>query len=147
MMSTMAQKPATTPIPVQLSATECKECIFPHRSMPQRGPTCKLGDHRLLNLILWVLDTGMQWKGLPVPKDAHGKPAIHDPTVYRALATGADAGSLWPAFSASVRPLAAAQHLDTSVRHGDGTNTVAKNGAMGLGLRGTNISRARTSSP
>jgi hypothetical protein len=29
-----------------------------------------------LNLILWVLYTGRQWKGLPVPHDAQGKPAM-----------------------------------------------------------------------
>ena len=62
MMSTTAKKPATTPIPVQLSETEFKEFIFPHLSMPKRGPKCKLGYHRVFNLILWVLYTGMQWK-------------------------------------------------------------------------------------
>jgi len=41
-MSTAAQKPATTPIPVQLSATEFTAFIFPHLSMPKRGPQCKL---------------------------------------------------------------------------------------------------------
>ena len=38
----------------------------------------------------------------------------------------ADDGSLWQAFLASVRHLATAKHLDVSVLHGDGTNTVAK---------------------
>jgi hypothetical protein len=55
-MSTMAQQPATTPIPVQLSATEFNAFIFPHLSMPKRGPKCKLGYHCVFNLILWVLD-------------------------------------------------------------------------------------------
>ena len=59
----------------------------------------------------------------------------------------ADDGSLWQAFVASVRHLAAEKHLDTSVLHGDGTNTVAKKGAMGLATRATNISRGRKSSP
>ena len=36
-MSTAAQKPATTPIPVQLSAPEFEVCILPHLSMPKRG--------------------------------------------------------------------------------------------------------------
>jgi len=76
-MSTTAQKPATTPIPVQLSEQEFDAFILPHLSMPKRGPKCKLGYHRVFNLILWVLYTGMQWKCLPVPKDPHGKPAIH----------------------------------------------------------------------
>ena len=43
MMSTTVQKPATTPIPVQLSAPEFEAFIFPHLSMPKRGPKCKLG--------------------------------------------------------------------------------------------------------
>ncbi len=82
MMSTTGQKPATTPIPVQLSAPEFEAFILSHLSMPKRGPKCKLGYYRVFNLILWVLYTGMQWKSLPIPQDAHGKPAIHDtPTV------------------------------------------------------------------
>ena len=77
MMSTTAPQPATTPIPVQLSETEFTAFIFPYLSMPKRGPKCKLGYHRVFNLILWVLYTGMQWKCLPIPTDAQGKPAIH----------------------------------------------------------------------
>ena len=99
-MSTTAQKPATTPIPVQLSAPECEACIFPHLSMPKRGPKCKLDSHRVFNLILWVLYTGMQWKCLPVPQDAQGKPALHDTTVDKVCARwaddGAGSGRQWP---------------------------------------------------
>jgi hypothetical protein len=76
-MSTTAPKPVTTPIPVQLSEPEFEAFILPHLSMPKRGPKCKLGYYRVFNLILWVLYTGMQWKCLPVPKDANGTPAIH----------------------------------------------------------------------
>jgi transposase len=83
MMSTTAPKPATTPIPVQLSEPEFEAFIFPHLSMPKRGPKCKLGYHRVFNLILWVLYTGMQWKSLPIPQDAHGKPPIHYTTIYK----------------------------------------------------------------
>src|SRR5881396_2386440 len=146
-MSQTAAQPATTPIPVQLSEPEFTAFILPHLSMPKRGPKCKLGYYRGFNLILGVLYTGMQWKCLPVPTDASGKPAIHYTTVYRVFAKWADDGSLWQAFVASVRRLAAEKHLDISVLHGDGTNTVAKKGAMGLGIRGTNTRRARKSSP
>jgi hypothetical protein len=51
-MSTAAKKPETTPIPVQLSEPEFTAFIFPHLSMPKRGPRCKIGYHRLFNLIL-----------------------------------------------------------------------------------------------
>jgi hypothetical protein len=80
-MSTTAPKPATTPIPVQLSEPEFTAFILPHLSMPKRGPKCKLDYHRVFNLILWLLYTGMQWKCLPVPTDANGTPAIHYTTV------------------------------------------------------------------
>src|SRR6266571_3860120 len=146
-MSTTAPKPATTPIPVQLSAPEFEAFLLPHLSMPKRGPKCKLGYHRVFNLILWVLYTGMQWKCLPIPHDAQGKPAIHYTTVYKVFARWADDGSLWHAFVASVAQLATEKHLDTSVLHGDGTNTVAKKGAMALATRATSTRKGRRSSP
>ncbi len=146
-MSPLAKHAATTPIPVQLSEPEFNALIFPHLSRPKRGPKCTLGSHRLFNLVLWVLYTGMQWKCLPIPKDAHGKPAIHYITVYRAFAKWADDGSLQQAFLASVAHLAAEKKLDLRVLHGDGTNTVAKKGAMGLATRATSTRRARRLSP
>jgi transposase len=146
-MSPLAKHAATTPIPVQLSEPEFNACIFPHLSRPKRGPKCKLGYHRLFNLVLWVLYTGMPWKCLPIPKDAHGKPAIHYTTVYRAFAKWADDGSLQQAFLASVAHLAAEKKLDLRVLHGDGTNTVAKKGAMGLATRATSTRRGRRLSP
>jgi transposase len=147
MMSTIAKHPDITPIPVQLSEPEFNEFIFPHLSMPKRGPTCKIGYHRLFNLILWVLYTGMQWKCLPMLQDAHGKPELHYTNVYRAFAKWADDGSLQQAFMASVAHLSDEKQLDLRVLHGDGTNTVAKKGGMASGIRATNIRKARRSSP
>jgi transposase len=131
-----AKKPATTPIPVQLSETEFIEFILPHLSMPRRGPTCKLGYHRVFNLILWVLYTGMQWKCLPVPKASDGTDAIHYTTVYNVFARWSDDGSLEHAFVASVVHLSANDQLDLSILHGDGTNTVAKKDGDGIGYAG-----------
>ncbi len=146
-MSTTTAQPATTPIPVQLSESEFTAFLLPHLSMPQRGPQCKLGYHRVFNLILWLLYTGMQWKCLPIPHDAQGKPAIHYTTIYKVFARWADDGSLWQAFVASVRHLATEQHLDLHILHGDGTNTVAKKGAMASGTRATSTRRGRRSWP
>ena len=146
-MSTTAPKPVTTPIPVQLSEPEFTAFILPHLSMPKRGPKCKLGYHRVFNLILWLLYTGMQWKGLPVPTDANGTPAIHYTTVYKVFAKWADDGSLWQAFVASVAHLSAEKQLDLRVLDGDGTNTVAKKGAMALATRATSTKKGRRSSP
>jgi transposase len=145
-MSTTTPKPVTTPIPVQLSEPEFEAFILPHLSMPKRGPKCKLGYYRVFNLILWVLYTGMQWKGLPVPQDPQGKPAIHYTTVYKVFAKWADDGSLWQAFVASVRHLAVEKQLDLRVLYGDGTNTVAKKGGMALTSRGINTRRVTKSS-
>ena len=56
-------------------------------------------------------------------------------------------GSLWQAFVASVRHLAVEKPLDISTLHGDGTNTVAKKGAMASAIPATSTKRARKSSP
>jgi hypothetical protein len=66
---------------------------------------------------------------------------------YKVFAKWADDGSLWQAFVASVRHLATEKHLDTSVLHGDGTNTVAKKGAMALATQATSTRKGRRSSP
>ena len=147
MMSTTAKHPEITPIPVQLSETEFTAFIFPHLSRPKRGPTYKLGYHRLFNLILWVVYTGMQWKCLPLPKGPTGKSDIHYTNVYRAFAKWADDGSLQQAFIASVAHLSDEKKLDVRILHGDGTTTVAKKGETGLGILVTNTRRARRSSP
>ena len=146
-MSIPAPQPATTPIPVQLSEHEFTAFLLPPLSMPRRGPKCRLGYYHVFNLILWVLYTGRQWKGLPIPIDAQGKPALHYTNIYRAFAKWADDGSLAWAFSASVAHLAAAQHLDLCLLHGAGTNTVATKGAMGWASPGTNSRRGRRAAP
>ena len=63
-----------------------------------------------------------------MPKDATGKPDMHDTNVYRAFAQWSADGSLQQAFTASVAHVSAETKLDLRVLHGDGTNTVAKKG-------------------
>lgn len=146
-MSTMAPKPGTTPIPVQLSEPEFAAFLFPHLSMPRRGPQCKRGSYRVFTLMVWGLYTGMPWPCLPMPHDAQGQPAMHYTTVYKVFANWAADGSLWQAFVASVRPLAVEKQLDLSVRHGDGTHTVAKKGGLASATRATSPRQGRRSSP
>jgi hypothetical protein len=58
-----------------------------------------------------------------------GNPAIHDTTVDTVFTKRAADGSLCQACTARVAHRAAAKHLNTSVRYGNGTNTVAIKGA------------------
>ena len=77
MTSTMVQKLATTPIPVQLSATEFPALLFPPLSMPKRGPQCQRGSPRVFHLSMWGFDPRMPWTCVPMPQDTQGKPPIH----------------------------------------------------------------------
>ena len=146
-MSQTAAHPATTPLPVQLSAPAFTAFLLPQLSMPKRGPKGKLGYHRVFNLILGLLSTGMHWQCVPGPTAPQRQPAIHSTPVSKVLARWADDGALWQAFVASVRHLAAEKQLDLSVLHGDGTNTVAKKGAMASVIPATNTRKGRRSSP
>lgn len=123
-------KPDYNVIPVQLSAEEFEKFILPHLSLPKRGPQCKIGYHKPFNSILKVLYTGMQWKELPIDKGPDGKAEIHYTGIFKLFARWAEDGSLEQAFMASVKHLEESQRLDLSVLHGDGSNTVAKKGAM-----------------
>src|SRR5438128_2332464 len=147
-MSTTAPTPATTPIPVQLSESEFTTFIFPHLS---RCPS-------VVQSANWAITAssisscgcstpGCSGSAYPCRKTPLGNPRCTYTTVYKVFAKWADDGSLWQAFLASVRHLAAEKQLDLSVLHGDGTNTVAKKGAMALASRGTNTRRARRSLP
>jgi transposase len=136
-------KPDSTAIPVQLNAQEFAEFILPHLSLPKRGPQCKVGYHKPFNYILKVLYTGMQWKELPMEKGPEGKAELHYTGVFKLFARWAEEGSLERAFLASVTRLDEARKLDLSLLHGDGSNTVAKKGAMPLATVAINTRRAR----
>jgi hypothetical protein len=84
----MTESPAITPIPVQLSEPEFVAFIFPHLSMPRRGPKCKLGYHRVFNrkpcsVTLGVVMISRWLFGCPVPRhqfiDAVLRPAVDEP--------------------------------------------------------------------
>jgi transposase len=85
-------------VPAQLSEPQFTAFIFPHISMRNRGLKCKLGYHRVFNLILWVLYTDMQWECLPIPRAEDGTAVIHCTTIYKVSAKWADDGSLDQAF-------------------------------------------------
>jgi transposase len=128
---------------VQWSAQEFADFILPHLSLPKRGPRGKSGYHQPFNYILKVLYTGMQWKELPIDKGAEGNAELPSTGSFNLFARWAEDGSLERAFSAWVKQLDEAKTLDLSVLHGDGSNTVAKKGAMRSATAATNTKRAR----
>ena len=123
-------------IPVRLDRQTFERFVLPCLSMPARGPRCRIGYMKVFNYILTVLYTGMQWKMLPIDKNADGKPEIHYTRVYRHFGRWSDDGSLAKFFEISVKQLHDTGLLDLSVLHGDGTNTVAKKGGDGIGFSG-----------
>jgi transposase len=141
-----ASKPDYNVIPVQLRAEEFEKFILPHLSLPKRGPQCKLGYHKPFNYILKVLYTGMQWKELPIDKGPDGKVEIHYTGIFKLFARWADDGSLEQAFIASVKYLDECQRLELSLLHGDGSNTVAKKGAMKSATAATSTGKVKRGS-
>lgn len=116
-------------IPVQLCENDFNNYILPYLSLPKRGPKSKVSYFCIFNYILVVLYTGMQWKMLPIKRTPDGKPEIHYTGIYKYFARWCDDGSLINAFRNSVKTLHDLKLLDTSILHGDGSNTVAKKGA------------------
>jgi hypothetical protein len=130
-------------MPVHLSTAECAQLLLPHLSWSKRGPQCTIGYHTPFTYILPVLDTGRQWKGVPIAKGAEGKAELHSPGSVKLLARWAEEGSLERAFSASGTPRADPQEFPLSLHHGDGSNTVAKKGGTQEATAATNTTRAR----
>src|SRR6266508_5091943 len=122
--------------------------------LSSRTSRCRSGDRSANWAIIASLTSsygcsipGCNGSVYPFRKMPMANQVIHYTTIYKVFAKWADDGSLWQAFVASVRHLVAEKQLDLSILHGDGTNTVAKKGAMGLASRGTNTRRVRRSSP
>jgi transposase len=144
-MSKSLQKKENWTIPTELKEEEFNKYILPNLTMPKRGPKCKVGYWLIFNLILKVLYTGMQWKMLDIPKDETGKRIIHYTQIYRYFAKWSDDGSLEKVFTASVELLMREKKLDLSVINGDGTNTIAKKGAILSAIPGISIRLVRKS--
>jgi hypothetical protein len=132
----LPEKPATTPLPVQLGASDGTAVSVPPLTMPTRGPRCTLGDHRVFNRSCWGLETGLPWPCWPVPTDPHGTAALPDTTVSNVCARGSADGSRAEAVLARVGQRSDPTPLDLRGRPGDGTHTVAKQGGNGLGSAG-----------
>jgi transposase len=111
-------------IPTKVSRKDFNRYIDPHLKKPQKGPKPKLSLYKIFHYILYVLHTGMQWKQLKTKRNE-----LHYTNVYKWHNRWSKNGSYQALFDASVIHLHDTNQLDTSVLHGDGSNTVVKKGA------------------
>ena len=144
----MSTQPATTErsfiynrIPTKVSRQDFNRYIAPYLQRPKKGPQPKLSLYKIFNYILSVLHTGLQWHQLKTTRNE-----LHYTNVYKWHNRWSKDGSYHALFEASVMHLKDTEQLDTSVLHGDGSNTVVKKGAMPSATRDINTSKATKSS-
>jgi transposase len=124
-------------IPTKVSRKDFNRYIASHLKRPTKGPQPKLSLYKIFNYILYVLHTGIQWEQLKTNRHA-----LHYTNVYKWHNRWAKDGSYQTLFEASVIHLHETEQLDTSVLHGDGSNTVVKKGAKALATLVINTRKA-----
>ena len=137
-------------IPKQVSRKDFNKYISPHLRKRTKGPNPKLSFYKIFNYILYVLHTGIQWRQLRTRRNE-----LHWSNVYKWHNRWSKDGSYQKLFEASViqalekleqkeseksflSHLKDTEQLDTSIIHGDGTNTVVKKGGQVLVTQDTN---------
>ena len=123
-------------IRTHLTLKQFEEFVLPHLHLGSRGPQPKLSVHTIFNYILKLLDTGCQWKELPIEQNKAGQPEIHYTRIYAAFRRYEAQGCFDAIFAETVVLLHQQEYLDISVIHGDGTTTAAKKGGDNLGFSG-----------
>ena len=129
-------------IPTKVSRKDFNRYIAPHLKRPKKGPQPKLSLYKIFNYILYVLHTGIQWHQLKTNKNE-----LHYINVYKWHNRWSKDGSYHALFAASVMHLKDTDQLDTSVLHGDGSNTVVKKGAKASAPPVINTRKGKKSSP
>jgi len=127
-------------IPTKVSRKDFNRYIDPHLKRPQAGPKPKLSLYKIFNYILYVLHTGIQWDQLKTKRNE-----LHYTNVYKWHNRWSKNGSYQALFEASIIQLHQADQLDTSVLHGDGSNTVVKKGAQASATPVTNTKKVKKS--
>lgn len=127
-------------IPTDVSRKDFNRYIAPHLKRPKTGPKPKLSLYKIFNYILSVLHTGMQWDQLQTKRNE-----LHYTNVYKWHNRWSKDGSYQALFDASVIHLHHLDQLDTSVLHGDGSNTVVKKGGQGSATLAINIKKVTKS--
>ena len=112
-------------LPTKVTRKDFNRYIAPHLKRPKTGPKPKLSLYKIFNYMLYVLHTGIQWDQLQTKRNE-----LHYTNVYKWHNRWCKNGSYQALFEASVIHLHETDQLDTSVLHGDGSNTVVKKGAQ-----------------
>jgi transposase len=110
-------------IPKQVTRKDFNKYINPYLRKPVKGPKPKISFYKIFNYILYVLHTGIQWNQLKTRRNE-----IHWSNVYRRHNHWSKDGSYQKLLYASIINLKDTDQLDTSIIHGDGSNTVVKKG-------------------
>ena len=145
----MDTQPATTPssfvynrLPTTVARKDFNRYIEPHLHRPKKGPKPTLSLYKIFHDLLYVFHTGMQWA-----QRKTNRQELHYTNVDKWHNRWSKAGSYQALFAASVMHLHHPDQLDTSVLHGDGSNTVVKKGAKALATRAINTRKAPKNSP
>jgi len=112
-------------LPIKVSQKDFNKYISPYLSKGKRGPNPKISYYKIFNYILYVLHTGCQWEKLPIRNKE-----IHWSAIYSRHNRWSKDGSYENLFMNSIAVLKDNGKLDLSILHGDGSNTVAKKGAI-----------------
>ena len=129
-------------IPKQVSRKDFNRYITPHLRKRYKGPKPKLSHYKIFNYILYVLHTGIQWRQLRTRRNE-----IHWSNVYKWHNRWFKDGSYEKLFEASIIHLKDTEQLDTSIIHGDGTNTVVKKGVQALVTQDTSTKKVTKNLP
>lgn len=119
----MENNPEHNKLAIKVSRKNFNRYIKPYLSVGKRGPQPKISLYKFFNYILYVLHTGCQWAALPI----RDKETSYS-SVYTRHNRWSKDGSYDNLLEHSVEVLKEKEHLDLSILHGDGTNTVAKKG-------------------
>lgn len=118
-------------LPKKLTEKEFNTFFLPFLSVPARGRQHKIPLYKMFNYILYQLDTGCQWDKVPIENDPKtGKREIHPVSVWKWFNRWSGDRSFERAFIKSVQTLQDKKKLKLKRIHGDGTNSVAKKGAI-----------------
>ena len=127
-------------LPKKVSRRDFNRYVASVLSKPIKGPKPKLSLYKIFNYIVYVLHTGIQWDQLKTRKNE-----LHWSNVYKWHNRWSKDGSYQRLFEASVIHLKDTGQLDTSILHGDGSNTVVKKGDQESVIQATSTRRGKKS--